>query len=302
MTMPLVLRTAIGNYDHVRALKDGTVGSERVRLDFVEVEPITRAFRRMVRGMEFDVCEIALATHAQAHAAGKPLTALPVVLMRGFHHGAIVCEARSDLRGPADLVGRRIGVRAYSQTTGVWVRGILHADYGIDPATITWITEEDAHVQEYQDPPNVLRVPPGRSLREMLLAREIDAAIGLRGMARGEARTVIPDADAAASAWFRGNGVYPVNHVVAVRDALLMEHPWLAEELFRLFSAAKAARLPVAARTGVMALVGGDPLPYGMAANRTSIDLLLAFTARQGLTRDTYRAEQLFATRLNDST
>jgi len=282
MTTPLLLRTAIGNYAHARALKDGTVGSDRLRLEFVDVEPITRAFRRMVRTLEFDVCEIALATLAQAHELGKPITGLPVVLMGGLHHGALVCLQHSALRGPSDLVGKRVGVRAYSQTTGVWVRGILRADYGIDAEAITWVTEEDAHVQEYRDPPNVLRAQAGRTLLEMLRAGEIDAAIALRGTAPGEARTVIPNAGEAAQAWWRRTGVNPVNHVVAVRDNLLAEHPWLAGELFTLFAAAKA-RSP------------GQSPAYGMAANRASIDLLLAFAAEQRLTRERYRAEQLFA-------
>jgi 4,5-dihydroxyphthalate decarboxylase len=311
MATRLVLRTAIGNYEHVRALRNGAIASDRIRLDFVEIEPVTRAFRRMVRGLEFDVCEIALATLAQARAAAKPITALPIVLMRGFHHGAIVCAARSGPRGPAELIGRRVGVRAYSQTTGVWVRGILHDEYGVDPDTITWITEEDAHVEEYRDPPNVTRAPPGRSLREMLLDGEIDAAIALPGRPGDEIRTLIPGAESAAAAWFRRTGIYPVNHVVCVSDGLLTEHPWLAEELFALFAAAKSAPPPAApppaarpsaARTGAAMIVGGDPLPYGMAANRAAIDLLLDFTARQHLTESAYRAEQLFAASLNHST
>ena len=125
MPEPVVLRTALGLSPLVRALKDGRVKSDRVRFDFVDVEPVTRAFRRMTRAMEFDLCEMALTTHAQARAFGKPITALPVVLLRGLHHGALICRRESTLRGPADLIGKRIGVRAWSQTTGVWVRGVL---------------------------------------------------------------------------------------------------------------------------------------------------------------------------------
>ena len=136
MPDPLRLRTAIGPYSHVQALRDGSVGSSRVTLDFVEVAPITRAFRRMARDLEFDLCEMAATTLAQAQAYGKPIAGLSAVVMRGFHHGALVCRRDSSLRGPADLVGRRVGVRAWSQTTGVWVRGILQNDYDIDPSTI----------------------------------------------------------------------------------------------------------------------------------------------------------------------
>src|SRR5690606_35297266 len=123
--------------------------------------PITRAFRRQVRTGDFDLCEIALTTHAQAVFYGEPITALPIVVMRGFHHAALVCRNEAPVRGPADLVGKRVGVRAFSQTTGVWVRGILLDEYGVDHRRITWVTAEDAHVQEYPDPPNVVRIARG---------------------------------------------------------------------------------------------------------------------------------------------
>src|ERR1700722_6671172 len=158
MTETITLRTAFANYPHVGALKDGSLLSERLRFDFEEVPVITRAFRRMVRTLDFDLCEIALTTLAQAHAFGKPLIGLPIVVMRGFHHAALVCPVGSTLTGPSALKGNGIGVRAWSQTTGVWVRGILRDEYGVDHRDITWVTEEDAHVQEYQDPPNVTRI------------------------------------------------------------------------------------------------------------------------------------------------
>ena len=185
MPEPLVLRTALGLSPLVRALKDGRITSDRVRFDFVDVEPVTRAFRRMTRAMEFDLCEMALTTHAQARAFGKPITALPVVLLRGLHHGALICRRDSTLRGPADLVGKRIGVRAWSQTTGVWVRGVLRDEYGVAHDSMTWVTEEDAHVQEFVDPPFVQRMAAGQDLRAMLLSGEIDAAVALAGIRSG---------------------------------------------------------------------------------------------------------------------
>jgi 4,5-dihydroxyphthalate decarboxylase len=305
MSAQLVLRTAIGPYGHTQPLKDGTVNSERLRLDQVEVEPITAAFRRQVRTMEFDVCEIALTTHALAHAYGKPLTALPIVLLRDFHHSALVCRAESDLTGPADLADRKVGVRAYSQTTGVWVRGILQTEYGLDPAAVTWVTFEDAHVQEYQDPPNVVRAPEGCDLQGMLLDGEIDAAIGLRSPDPALFRTVIPDAAQAAADWYHRTGVYPVNHVLSVRSELLAEHPWLARELMTEFTEAKDRYLqrlqadgptsPAdAALVRRMALVGADPILYGLEPNKRACNLLLEFAAQQQLTPRVYRVEELF--------
>jgi 4,5-dihydroxyphthalate decarboxylase len=278
--MALVLRTAVGKSPLVRALKDGTVNSDRIAFDFVEVDPVTRAFRRMTRAMEFDLCEIALTTHTQARAFGKPITALPVVLLRGLHHGALICRRGSSIRGPADLIGKRIGVRAWSQTTGVWVRGVLRDEYGIAHDSMTWVTEEDAHVQEFTDPPFVQRMAPGQDLRAMLLSGEIDAGIALAGIDPAQVRTVIPDAGAAAAEWSRRTGVHPINHVVVVKDVLLGEHPWLADELMRLFLASKK--------------LGDDRVPYGIDDNRPAIELLMRYAAEQGLIPRPYRVEELF--------
>jgi 4,5-dihydroxyphthalate decarboxylase len=291
----LTLRAAIANYPHAVPLKDGTVTSDRLGFDFEEMPQITRAFRRMVRTLDFDLCEIALTTLAQAHAYGKPIVGLPIVLMRGFHHGAVVCRRDSSISGPADLVGKRIGVRAFSQTTGVWVRGILQSDYGVDPAGITWVTAEDAHVLEYRDPPKTERLAAGADLAQMLMRGEIDAGIALTGLDAAQIRTVIPDADAVAADWFRRTGAYPVNHVVCVRRALLQEHDWLEAELMDLFTIAKQAAQAPSAETHWQAIVGDDVLPYGLAANRRGIDLGLDFAAQQGLIPRAWRADELFA-------
>jgi 4,5-dihydroxyphthalate decarboxylase len=277
----LTLRTALGPYPYVAGLRDGTVRSDRTAFDFEIVTPITRAFRRLVRTYDFDLCEIALSTHAQAVAYGKDLVALPLVMTGGFHHAALVCRQDASLTGPRDLVGKRIGVRAYSQTTGVWLRGILRDEYGILPETIAWITQEDAHVAEYPDPPFVHREAAGKDLHAMLLAGEIDAAIGLTTPLT-DLRPVIPDAEAVAQAWGRRLGVRPVNHVIAVRRELAEAHPWLVAELYGMFLRARTDAAPA----------------YGMAANRAAIDLLLRYTAEQGLTPSRLQAEDVFAAAL----
>ncbi len=290
----ITLRTAIAPYPHVRALLDGRGASDRLRFTFEDVVPVTRAFRRMVRTLDFDLCEIALTTHAQAHAFGKPITALPVVLMRGFHHAALVCPVQSALRGPMDLTGKRVAVRAFSQTTGVWLRGILLEQYGVDHRDITWVTEEDAHVQEYADPPNVQRIAPGQDLRAMLLTCEVDAGIALAGLDAARVRPVIANPDEAAAAWYRQTGAYPVNHVICVRTALLDANPWLAGELMGLFTAARDAADEPSAEERFRPLVG-DPLPYGLDANRAGIELCLRYAAEQGLVPTVYQPEALFA-------
>jgi len=294
--MTITLKSALADYPHVMALKNGGVRSDRIAFAWETVTPITRAFRRMVRTGDFDLCEIALTTLAQGEAFGKGLTALPVVVMRGFHHAALMCPVGSRLRGPADLAGKRVGVRAFSQTTGVWLRGILLDTYGVDHRAITWVTEEDAHVLEYRDPANVVRIAPGQDLKAMLLAGEIDAGIALAGLDANAVRTVIPNANEAAAEWYRRTGAYPVNHVVCVRTALLRQYPVLGDELMRLFSEAKAAAREPSAEQRYAAIVGPDPLPYGLDVNRTGIELCLRYAAEQGLTPRVYRPEELFFT------
>ncbi len=147
---------------------------------------------------------------------------------------------------------------------------------------MTWITEEDAHVQEFVDPPFVQRIAAGQDLRAMLLSGEIDAAVALAGLDPATVRPVIPDADAVATAWSRRTGVYPINHVVVVKDALLSAHPWLADELMRLFEASKQQ--------------ADGTAPYGIAANRPAIEMLMRYAAEQGLIPRAYRVEELFVT------
>lgn len=292
--MTLRLRTAIAPYPHVAALRSGALRSPRVTFDFEDVAPITRAFRRMVRTGDFDCCEIALTTHAQAHAVGKPITALPIVLMRGFHHAALVCPVDAPLRGPQELVGKRVAVRAWSQTTGVWVRGILREQYGVDHRDITWVTEEDAHVQDYVDPPNVRRIAPGQDLRHLLLTGDVAAGIALAGLDPAAVRPAIPDAAAAAAAWYRATGIYPVNHVLCLRSELLAAHPWLAQELVDLFTAARDAATQPSSEERWRELVGA-PLPYGLAANHAAIARCLHYAAEQGLVPRAEAPEALFA-------
>ena len=293
MTEPLMLRTAFAPYPHVRALRTGAIATPRVRFDFEDVPNITRAFRRMVRTLDFDLCEIALTTLAQAIASAKPLIGLPVVVMRGFHHGALVCPQGSPLNSPADLRGKRVGVRAYSQTTGVWLRGILLEAYGIDHRDITWVTEEDAHVAEYSDPPNVQRIAPEQDLRAMLMSGDIDAGIALAGVDASKVRPLIADPDDAAAEWFRNGGVYPANHVLCLKSSLVQQYPWLPEELLRLFVAARISATEPSAEAKWSGIVG-DPLPHGLGSNHAAIGTCLRYAAEQGLVQQVYRPEEIF--------
>jgi 4,5-dihydroxyphthalate decarboxylase len=272
----LVLRTAIGQYPHTSALTEDRISSDLVRLDFAGIPTINRAFAPMVREQRFDVCEMAIATFLQAKAYGKPLVLLPVVLAARFQESALLCRADSDIRGPHDLVGRRVGVRAYSQTTGVWLRGILAEAHGVLPEDVHWITFEHAHVAEYRDPPWAEQAPPGKDLLAMLRQGELDAVIvGNDVPDDSMLRTVFPDAEAAAEAFWYEHGFIPVNHLVTVRAEIAQGRPDVILELARMFREAKSAAPPCSGDR--------DPYPFGRTALEPALSLALRYTAAQGL-------------------
>src|SRR5438045_3339090 len=147
----LTLKTVTRTQGNNAALKDGTVIPHNFRFQFEEVDPLIDAFRRMVRGQEFDVCEMALTTYMVARAHGKRFSALPIFLVRAFHHGAIVFNTKAGIVEPKDLEGRKVGVnRGYTVTTGVWARSILQHQYGVDLSKITWVLSGAEHVEEYR--------------------------------------------------------------------------------------------------------------------------------------------------------
>ena len=150
------LTIAIGSTGLTKPIIDGSVRPDGLDLQYVQVDPITSAMRRMVRNLDFDICEMALSTYLCAKSHGKPFTAIPVFLKRSFHHGSIVHNVNSEIKAPKDLEGRTVGVnRGYTVTTGLWARGILQTEYGVDLSTITWAATGDEHVAEYEAPANV---------------------------------------------------------------------------------------------------------------------------------------------------
>ncbi|MCY4582821.1 MAG: ABC transporter substrate-binding protein [Chloroflexi bacterium] len=302
---PLSLKMATGDYGHTRPLKDGTVASERVTFEHVQVPNIINAFRRMIRDLEFDVSEMALSTYLCARAHGVTITALPVFLVRALHHGSIVCNVKSGIRTPQDLHGRRVGVRAYTVTTGVWTRGILQAVYGVDLNEVTWVINSDEHVADYEAPPNVEPVSFDRSLADLLRDGEIDAAIGVAPSAEAGFAPLVPDARDAGISWLKATGVYPINHTLVVRNEHLEANPWLAAELFRLFKQAKGRFLPTldasadlvdedARAREMREVLRGDPLPYGVEANRASLETFIGFTVDQQIIPEAVRPEEVF--------
>ncbi len=276
MTEPLSLRAAIGRYPHTSALHAGSVRSDRLTLVFEALETMNRAFAPMVRELRYDVSELAIATFLQAKAYGKPLVLLPAVLAARFQEAALLTRTEGGVAGPSALAGRRVGVRAYSQTTGMWLRGILADDWGVAPDQVHWVTFEDAHVAEYRDPPWAERAPAGADMLAMLRRGELDAAIVGNDKPDDPAfRPVFRDPEAAAEQFWQRHRFVPVNHLVAVRRDLAERRPDLIGELMRMLRDARAAApLPPGDR---------DPLPFGRDALAAPIALALRHATEQGL-------------------
>ena len=303
-TGPAALKTAVATYAHTKGLKDGRVGVPGARLEHVEVSPIVAAFRRMVRTLEFDISEMAITTYLTAKAHGKAFTALPVFVMRQFHHAPIVYNVKSGVKSPRDLEGKKVGVRAYTVTTGVWARGILATEYGVDLSKVTWVVVDEEHVQEYQKPANVEERPKA-NLGEMLVKGELAAAIGAGAIDSPDVRPLIPSPREAEAAWYRKTGIYPVNHTVVVKDSLLQADPTLALRLFGAFKDAKELFLQEIASGATLApdaqaiaqrrgVVGDDPLPYGVARNRKALEAIIQFARDQKILPRAVTPEEMF--------
>lgn len=290
------------------ALKNGSVTPEHYELNFIEVPVLVQAFRRMVRQLEFDVCEMAITTYMCAKEHRKAFTALPIFLVRGFHQDAIVYNTKSNIRSPKDLEGRRIGVnRGYTVTTGVWVRGILQDQYGVDLSTITWVLSGDEHVAEYRAPANVISMEEGKTLEAMLLTGEIDAVIGVN-VDHPDVAPLIPNPTEAGFEALRDRGLYPINHLIVIKDELIETHPNLAEDIFGAFARSKELYLDKL-RSGniekpnstdkmyqqVMEITGTDPLPYGIEPNLVTLEKLIDHAMAQGIINERPELDSLFA-------
>jgi 4,5-dihydroxyphthalate decarboxylase len=310
MTAKVPLKIAIATSGHTAALKNGTIPIQGVEANFVEVVPIFAAFRRMVRDVEFDVCEMAPTTYLIARARGAPYIALPIFVMRRFHHGGFVVRPETGIKTPKDLEGKKVGVRAYSVTTGVWTRGIFQNEYGLDPAKVTWVVDDEEHVTSLKLPDHVVHAPPGQSLAGMMASGELQAGFtGPAGIGRAGAPTahweqggqtpaqnypeLIENSAAVEANWYRRTGIYPIHGTIVVKTEVLKNNPAIATALYEAFSDAKNAYVERLKRgegdtdndkryRGLIPLMG-DPLPYGMKANRASIEALMTYALQQKL-------------------
>ena len=302
-----VLKTVTRTQGNNAALKSGSIAVDGFTLEFEEVPVLPQAFRRMVRGLEFDVCEMALTTYLCAREHGVRFTALPIFLVRAFHHGAILHSSKSGLHDPRDLEGKQVGVnRGYTVTTGVWARSILQDEYGVDLRKVTWVLSGDEHVEVYKAPGNVVSLPPGKSMQAALLEGDLAAAIGVSSD-HPDIQPLIPNALDAGIDAFKSRGHYPINHLVVVRDETLEAYPEVAVAVFNAFADSRSLYLQQLRNGDIenpdsmdklyarILDLGADPLPYGLAPNRKVLEDLIAHASTQKILTKPVHVESVFA-------
>jgi 4,5-dihydroxyphthalate decarboxylase len=287
VTEPVVLHSLLGNHPNTKALKSGAVSSPLVNFDYFEVKVANTQFKAMVREAKYDFGELAMVTFLQAKHYGKPYVLLPATIVGRNQHHTIFYNRERGALSPRDLNGKRVGVRAYTQTTGAWVRGILSGDYGIDLNGVTWVTFEDPHLAEYRDPPNVQRAGDGKVLKQMLIDGEIDAAILGDVAEEGPLKHLIPDHEAAGRDWARRHGGVPINHLAVMRESIVKARPDVVREVYRVLKESRAAAdLPTGA---------DDPLRFGIGAIRQSLEQLNSYAVAQRLIPRAFSTDELFA-------
>jgi 4,5-dihydroxyphthalate decarboxylase len=282
------ISACFGTYPQTQALKSGQIKSDRVALKLTEINPVYRAFGMMVREQKFDICEMAIVSYLQGKPYDKPLVLMPCTMVGRFQHGTMLYNSERSSLTPYNLEGRRIGVRSFAQTTGCWLRGILWKDYGLDNSKVKWVTFEDAHVPEFKDPPGVERAAEGKDMTKMLLDGELDAAIfGTVLPTDPRLKSVIPDPDNAAKAWYEKYSTVPINHMVVVKTSVSKSDPGAVREVFRmLHESKKAAGLP---KPGAV-----DTLPFAFDAVKPALDLMSSYALEMKIIPRRYSVEELF--------
>jgi 4,5-dihydroxyphthalate decarboxylase len=285
-TETLTLKTNLADAPVTAAVKDGRVTSDQVNLNFCGPKTAHDGFKSMIRENGFDAGELAIVTYFQAIAYGKPFVMLPIPVSGRTQHHCIGFNKELGHLDPKDIEGRKVGVRTYAQTTGLWVKGILQHEYGVDLDKVTWLTIDESHLAEYKDPPNCQKLPPNANLGQMMLNGELAAAIlGVDMPKDPRVQTLVPDPFTAAKEWCQREGVLPINHMFVVRRELSKEHPEIVREIYRMLVESRN----LAPETVTAALP-----PVGLEANRKALEMALQWSFEQKIIPRKISFDELF--------
>jgi 4,5-dihydroxyphthalate decarboxylase len=278
-----ILKVLIGSYPYTVPLKSGALRSDRFDFEFTEIVPVWDGFKGMIRDDKYEVSEMAVVTYLLAKAHGKPLALLPATMTGRFQHPYAIYNATKKQMTPADLNGKRVGIRSFTTTTGAWIRGILANDYDVDLDSIHWVTFEDPHVAEYKD--HTQRAPEGKKIVPMLLDGDLDAVLG-ESSDDPRIKSLFGDPQAEARRWYAKHKVVPINHLVVMRMRDVAADPDIAREVYRLLREGKRLAGPPAMP---------DPIPFGIEANRGSLTLIAEYAFQQGLLPGRVSVDEMFA-------
>lgn len=326
----LALSIALSDNPNTRPLIDGAVAPEGISLTITVIHP-SEMFWRQLRFAEFDVSEMSMSSLLISTARGAPLgptpwVALPVFTTREFFHTRILVRADAGIASPADLRGKRVGVPEYQQTAAIWGRGVLENEFGVRPRDMEFFMERVADKSHggatgFKPPAGVTvhQIPASTNIGEMLVSGELDATLlylthsNLVDRSRIDlsvdkrVRPLFPDRAAEGRRYYAKTGIYPINHTVVVRRALVEKHPWIALNLYSAFATARAEVLRAGStalashfETGVIGedvrkALAVDPMAYGVKATRKVLETIADYVHTQGLTDRQVKIEELFA-------
>jgi 4,5-dihydroxyphthalate decarboxylase len=283
---PVTLRTNLADYPTTMGLKEGRVASDIVKFDFCGPKTAHDGFKDMLQRGAYDIGELAIVTYLQAKAFNKPWALLPTPLIGRFQHHCIGYNHEFGDLSPKDIEGRNVGVRTYAQTTGLWVRGVLQHEYGVDLDKVIWHTVDESHLAEYRDPPNCRRLPPGSKIPDLMLKGELAAAILGNDMPKDpRVRTLVPNPHLAAEQWYKRVGIIPINHMFVVHEEIAQRRPDVVRELFRMICESHAMA-PAAVRSALP--------PLGVEANRKQLEIAIQWSDEQKIIPRRLSVDELF--------
>lgn len=314
MAHRIELTLACGDYEIVRALKDGEVEPEGIKLTVLTDMPPSPRHWRFLRKQEYDMAEVSCSGYLAARDRGLPFRAIPVFLHRRFRHGFIFINTSKGIKKPTDLIGRKVGSKAFLFTACLWMRGILEHHYGVPQRSLQWFTELDEDV-DFAPPPelNITRLPHEKDSEEMLATGELDALIHpdlIKPLLADDPRVgrLFPDYKAEEMAFYGKTSIFPIMHALGIRADVAEKYPWVPVNMYRAFQEAKSIAMKRMVNPRIVPLawyreaweeqekiLGTDPWEYGLTdRNRKNLETLIGFSHEQGLISRKVPLEELF--------